>query len=726
MERIRCVVERITYQNEENGYTVIKCRAKGYKELVTVVGTMPEVFVGSVLLLGGQWHVDGKYGRQFKVETFEETLPATVYGVEKYLGSGLIKGIGPKFAKKIVEKFGKDTLMVIEETPDQLVDVEGIGRVRVEMIKKSWQEQRAIKDIMVFLQGHDVSTAHATRIYKTYGDKSIEVVKENPYRLADEVYGIGFVTADTIAKKMEFGKEKYARIRAGVRYSLNRLSDKGHVYANWRQLVETCSELLDVQEEYVSMTMDEMRRADELVIEKKDSLEPANAMDGEEVVVYLPPFYYAETGVAKRLCAILSSEASICVDAVMFAQAMAKKMGMSYDDTQMKAIEMAVRYKVFVLTGGPGTGKTTTTLGIIRAFQQAGANILLAAPTGRAAKRLSESTGMEAKTIHRLLEVKPPDGYQRTDENPLTGDVLIVDECSMIDVMLMFHLLKALPNTMRLILVGDTDQLPAVGAGNVLGDLLQSRIVPSVRLSKIFRQAAGSRIITNAHRINQGKPIVIGGNKSDFFFIERNDTEEVARVIIKLCKNKLPQHFRVSPISDIQVLTPMQRGIVGAVHLNQLLQQELNPTSIHLRRGGLEYRLHDKVMQIRNDYNKEVFNGDIGIISAVDMQEKELFVSFDGKEVKYNQTQLDELSLAYACRIHKSQGSEYPIVVMPFTMSHYIMLQRNLLYTGVTRAKKALIVVGEKRAVSYAIKNHVPTIRNTRLAERLKAWQMKG
>ena len=731
MDHLRCVVERITYQNEENGYTVIKCRAKGYQDLVAAVGTMPDVFVGSVLSLGGRWRVDGKYGRQFAVEKFEETLPATVYGIEKYLGSGLVKGVGPKFAKRIVDKFGKDTIRIIDEEPDRLSEVEGIGGKRVERIKRSWEEQRIVKDIMVFLQGHDVTTAHATRIYKAYGDKSIEAVRENPYRLADEVRGIGFVTADTIAKKLGYGEQKYARIRAGVQYALNRISDEGHVFADWDQLTGKASELLGVEEEYISITMDEMRRAGELVIEKKDALESATAQDGSNSVVYLPPFFHAERGTAARLKSIMRSPSSVKAGNEGAAKKIAEKTGMSYDEIQERAIEEALKSKVFVLTGGPGTGKTTTTLGIITAFREAGARILLAAPTGRAAKRLSESTGMEAKTIHRLLEVKPPEGYSRNSENPLEGDVLIVDECSMIDIMLMYHLLKAVPDAMTLIMVGDVDQLPAVGAGNVLNDVLRSGAVPSVRLEKIFRQAAGSQIITNAHRINKGEPIELRGRDSDFLYAERNDQEAVVELVAKLCQKNLPKYYHVNPLTDVQVLTPMQRGLVGAVNLNQKLQERLNPSQVHLARGGVQYRLNDKVMQIRNDYDKDVFNGDIGFISGVNTQERELTVNFDGREVTYDQTELDELVLAYACTIHKSQGSEYPVVVMPFMMSHYIMLQRNLLYTGVTRAKKLLVLVGEKRAVGYAIRNHVAVDRNTRLAERLQLilapeTQMRG
>ena len=721
MEKLRCVVERITYQNPENGYTVIKCRAKGYNDLVAVVGLMPDVHVGSVLSLGGSWRVDGKYGKQFSVETFEETLPATVYGIEKYLGSGLVKGVGPKFAKRIVEKFGKDTLDVIDNTPDLLVQVEGIGEVRVERIRKSWQEQKLIKNIMLFLQAHDVSTAHATKIYKEYGEESIEVVTENPYRLADDIWGMGFVTADTIAKKMGFGHEKFSRIRAGVNYTLNQLSNDGHCYATRQQLLAKASELLEVGEEYISMTVDEMRKQNDLIMEKQSEIKEAAAADGDDCIIYLPPFFYSERGTALRLKKLLREKGGIAVDTEDITARISLLTGMNYDDIQMKAIKEAVTHKVFVLTGGPGTGKTTTTLGIITAYKEAGAKILLAAPTGRAAKRLSEATGMEAKTIHRLLEIKPPNEYQRNEKNPLNGDVLIVDECSMIDIMLMYNLLKAIPDTMALVLVGDVDQLPSVGAGNVLKDIIDSGAVPCVRLERIFRQAAGSRIITNAHKINKGQAIdVRGGRASDFFFVEKEEQEEVVNTIVSYVKTNLPKYYHVSAMNDIQVLTPMQRGLIGAVNLNQRLQQALNPTNVYLRRGGVEYRLHDKVMQIRNDYDKDVFNGDIGYIFRVDLEERELSVNFDGRDVVYDATELDELVLAYACTIHKSQGSEYPIVVMPFMMSHYIMLQRNLLYTGVTRAKKILVLIGEKRAVNYAIRNNEAIKRNTRLAERLK------
>ena len=717
MEHLRCVVERITYQNADNGYTVLKCAVKNYSDLVTVVGTMPDTHVGSVLSLEGIWKMDARYGRQFSVEKFEETLPATVYGIEKYLGSGLVKGVGPKFAKRIVEKFGKDTLNIIEDTPDKLLTVQGIGKVRVDRIKTSWQEQKEIKNIMLFLQSHEVSTSHATKIFKTYGSESIAIVKENPYRLADDIWGIGFKTADSIAQKMGIDKGKFVRLRSGIFYTLNKLAEAGHCYATREQLIGKARELLEVEDAELEITLDEMIRANDVIRE----------VAGEQEAVYLPPYYFSESGCAKRLFRLMSCGKKKSEDAEEILKKVAASSEITYDEIQWKAVKTAISSKVMVLTGGPGTGKTTTTLGIISAYKQAGCQIILAAPTGRAAKRMSEATGMEAKTIHRVLEYKPPEGYQKNEEYPLEGDVLILDECSMIDIMLMYNLLKALPEQMSLILVGDIDQLPSVGAGNVLRDIIDSGCVPVVRLTRIFRQAQGSRIIMNAHRINKGESIDMrGGKDSDFFFVTKESNQEVVDTISQYCRTNLPKYYHVDSLQDIQVLTPMQRGECGAVNLNQVLQEAMNPSKIFLRRGGTQYRLKDKVMQIRNDYDKEVFNGDIGTITKVDMEERELTVLFDEREVIYDVTELDELTLAYAVTIHKSQGSEYPIVVMPFTMSHFVMLQRNLLYTGVTRAKKILVLVGEKKAVYYAIKNETTTGRNTMLARRLQPDSKDG
>jgi len=716
VERLRCVVERITYQNETNGFSVIKCRAKGHSDLVTVTGAMPEVHVGSVLNLTGNWRIDAKYGQQFVMETFEETLPATVFGIEKYLGSGLVKGIGPEFAKHIVKTFGAETLNVIEDTPDELLKVPGIGKLRVERIKKSWIEQKEVKNIMIFLQSHNVSTAHATKIYKTYGKDSIETVQNNPYRLADDIWGIGFKTADMIAEKLGFDHERYERLRSGLTYTLKQLSTEGHCYATKEMLIKAGCDLLTVEDKLLSDALDRM-------IADKD-VKTETVTDDEKntsfTAIYLPPFYYAEVGTARRLTEIGSSRAGLQLPVDGLEKKISALTGMEYDEIQMQAILTAVQNKVMILTGGPGTGKTTTTLGIIKAFQFVQADILLAAPTGRAAKRMSETTGMEAKTIHRLLEFSPLEGYKRNEDEPLEGDVLIVDECSMIDIMLMYNLLKAVPETMTVIFVGDIDQLPSVGAGNVLRDIINSECFPVVRLTRIFRQAQDSRIIMNAHKINKGKmPDISNGKNADFFFIERDEPEAAAEEIIGLVKNRLPKHYRLSS-QEIQVLTPMQRGVVGAAKLNEMLQNAVNPNTLSLSRSGYNYKLQDKVMQIRNNYEKDVFNGDIGTIININTEDRELTVNFDGNPVVYDATELDELVLAYATTIHKSQGSEYPIVVMPVLMTHYVMLQRNLIYTGVTRAKKVLIIVGSKKALAMAVRNMTVQKRNTQLSDRIK------
>ena len=724
--KLRGVVERITYQNPENGYTVLKCAVKNYNDLVTVIGNLLDVNVGSVLLIDGNWKVDSKYGRQFVAESWEETLPATVFGIEKYLGSGLIKGVGPKFAKRIVGLFGTDTMDVIECDISRLKEVEGIGEKRIRQIHESWERQKEIKNVMLFLQDHGVSTSFAAKIYRQYGNDSIAKVKENPFRLADDIWGIGFKTADGIAEKLGIGKEAFVRLRSGIMYTLSSLADEGHVYAYKGQLIKRATELLEAEESSIVMTLDQML-ADKDVISEPVSEEKGDA-------IYLPPFYYAEVGVAAKIRKLLQNPAQDRLwtslmearkrtgnrDLSIDVKKIEAKIGMEYDEIQADAIRQAAVSKVMILTGGPGTGKTTTTKGIISAYQSFGLKILLAAPTGRAAKRMTETTGLEAKTIHRLLECKPPEGYQKNEENPLEGDVLIVDECSMIDLVLMNSLLKAIPASMRLVLVGDIDQLPSVGAGNVLRDLIDSGVVPVIRLTRIFRQAQTSRIIMNAHRINEGQmPDLSNGKETDFFFTTKEDPEEAVREIVSLVQHKLSRYYR-TPSSQIQVLTPMQKGVVGATNLNLALQEALNPQGDGLRRSGFIFRRDDKVMQIRNNYDKEVFNGDIGIIESVDLQNRTLKVNFDQHVVEYESSELDELVHAYATTIHKAQGSEYPIVVMPVLMNHYVMLQRNLIYTGITRAKKILVIVGTRKALACAVRNVTVTRRNTLLKERLQ------
>ena len=709
MERLRGVVERITYANEETGYSVVKIKCKGYMDLITVVGNMATVNVGSVVTLKGFWTSNPKYGKQFEAKEWEEALPASVYGIEKYLGSGLIKGIGPVYAKKIVQLFEEKTLDIIEEEPDRISEVPGIGKKRVEKIKKAWQDQKEIKNIMIFLQTNGVSTSFGSRIYKFYGDKSIEVIQENPYKLADDIYGIGFKTADSVAAQLGIEKDSFKRCRAGLFYTLSQLSEEGHCYATYEQLVTKCVEILEVEESKIVMSIDHLVIDKELIKEEPDSF-------------YLPPFYFSERGVAKRLKEIMFGKCDKKVaDSEKIIALLERKENITYDNIQREAIEQAAKSKVMVLTGGPGTGKTTTTHGIITLFKESGMDVVLAAPTGRAAKRMSEATGMEAKTIHRLLDCKPPEGYKRNEDYPIEGDVLIVDEASMIDVILMYNLLKAISDSMILVIVGDIDQLPAVGAGNVLRDIIASGMIPTIKLERIFRQAMGSRIITNAHKINKGEnPDLRGGKESNFFFMEQEETQGMIDTIINLCTKRLPIYYKVNPLRDIQVLTPMQRTETGAAHLNTVLQTALNKNTLCLKRGATEYRLHDKVMQIRNNYDKEVFNGDVGYISAVDREERTLKVTFDEREIEYEALELDELVLAYATTIHKAQGSEYPIVIMPISFSHYVMLQRNLLYTGITRAKKIVVLVGNRNAVYVAVKNNDVKDRNTRLAERIQ------
>ena len=705
MTKIRCVVERITYQNPDNGYSVLKVRLNGYDDLITVVGNLLDVTAGSVLSIEGDWKVDAKYGRQFIAEQWEETMPATLYGIEKYLGSGLIKGVGPKCAKKIVSAFGLETISIIEGSPKKLLSVPGIGRRRIEKITESWERQKEVKNIMLFLQCYGISAGFAAKIYKAYGNESIEKVKENPFCLADDIWGIGFKTADAIAKKMGIEKESFIRCRSGLMYTLNELADEGHTFAFRDQLVKKGVDLLDATEPAIAAALEKMLVNQDLIL------------DGD--AIFLHPFYHAETGVASKLLRLIPTAPSKELPEEIPVGEIEQASGIHYDPVQIDAITQAAKSKVMVLTGGPGTGKTTVTQGIISMYRTFGLKVLLAAPTGRAAKRMTEATGLEAKTIHRLLEFKPPNGYEKNENTPLEGDVLIVDEASMIDVILMNSLLKAIPPQMRLILVGDIDQLPSVGAGNVLRDMIDSGSVPVVRLTKIFRQAQSSRIVMNAHRINEGVfPDISNGKKADFFFLEDSDPEHTAGQIVDLVKRRLPKAYNV-PTSSIQVLTPMQRGVIGASNLNLVLQDAINPTEVLLRRSGLTYRLHDRVMQIKNNYDKEVFNGDIGHIHSVDLENRTLSVLFDDRLIEYEATDLDELTLAYATTIHKAQGSEYPIVVMPVLMSHYVMLQRNMIYTGITRAKKLLVLIGTQKALNYAIRNVTVTNRNTKLKERL-------
>lgn len=701
--RIKCKIRQAIFSNPENGYTVFRVSVDGGLEWDTLVGTFCDIPVGTVLDCEGEWKDDARFGREFVADSWIEVLPDDTDGIEKYIGSGIVRGIGKRMAKRIVRRFGLDTLRILDDFPDRLAEVQGIGKEKLEKIKDSWANQKGVRDVMVFLYAHGVSAAYAVRIYMKYGRKSIGKVKENPYQLADDVPGIGFKMADRIASTLGYGMNDIRRCKAGVVYTLKELSNDGHCFAEKEQLTSAAMSLLSVERKYVSEAIDGLVEEERLIMEQGD--------------IFLPMYYYSEVGVANKLRRLLKGS----TDEVLkgFDVEKIETGGIVYDDVQIAAINEAMRSKVMVLTGGPGTGKSTTTNGIISALEAFKKKVLCAAPTGRAAKRLSEVTGKEAKTIHRILGFTPSGGFVHNEDNPLDGDVLIVDEASMIDLLLMNSLIKAVPPTMRLIFVGDIDQLPSVGAGNVLRDMIDSGMIPVVRLTRIFRQAMTSRIITNAHKINQGKyPDVSNGKDSDFFFIKDTNAEHAAAEIVNLVKNRLPRAYGYEP-KDIQVLVPMKNGAAGTKNLNIALQEAINPEGEYIMSGAFKYRVNDKVMQIRNDYKKNVFNGDIGFVKAIDAEEHIMTVTFGGEDVEYESSDLCELTLAYACTIHKSQGSEYPVVVMPLLMSHYIMLQRNLVYTGVTRAKKLCVVIGDGRAMYQAINNQVVLKRNTRLKERL-------
>ena len=623
-------------------------------------------------------------------------------------------------SERIVEKFGLHTLEVIEKKPERLSEVEGIGPKRISMIRKAWGEQKEIKEIMIFLQGHGVGAAYSAKIYKQYGDQSIERVRENPYRLAHDIYGIGFITADKIAQNLGIDRNSLIRAKAGLLYVLNQLTEEGHVYYPETQLIHKAKEILSVDEEIIILAVRELSKEKELFLEDLDP-------EGNLRAVYLARFYVAETGVAQRLINLKESPSNIRPihpeKAIEWVQ---QKLNIELARRQEEAVLLAATSKVLIITGGPGTGKTTLITAILRIFQQLKLRILLAAPTGRAAKRMNEATGWEAKTIHRLLEYSPhKGGFKKDQDDPLEADVVIIDEASMVDTLLMYHLLKAIPSHAHLILVGDVDQLPSVGPGNVLKDIIRSGKFTVVRLTEIFRQAQESMIVVNAHKVNQGQLPVLKEidkpEKTDFQFIQEEDPEKILQNILDLCSETIPRQFRFHPLREIQVLAPMHKGIIGVANLNIELQKRLNPGQSGITHGAWNFRLGDKVMQIVNNYDKDVFNGDIGWISKIDPEEREVVIEFDGRLVPYDYSDLDEVVLAYAVSVHKSQGSEYPVVILPVVTQHYMLLQRNLIYTGITRAKKLVIMIGTKKALAIAIRNNKPQRRYTLLSERLTA-----
>ena len=740
-EMLVATVERITYYNEENGYTVAQVTPEGREYTVTAVGSLLEVSPGESLRLYGQWTNHPRYGRQFQVERYNTVLPATVAGIEKYLGSGLIKGIGPVTARRIVRRFKLETLRIIEEEPRRLREVLGVGKRRVALIEKAWEEQKAIKEVMLFLQSHNVSTSHAVKIYKTYGDASIDVVRNDPYRLARDIYGIGFLTADKIARELGLAHDSPQRVQAGVSYTLSKMADDGHVFAPRGELVYESARVLDVPPALVAEGIEALAADQELHVEPITYSQPAGswsegapgqapAQVQEERAVYLPPFYHGEIGVANRLRTILNVERSRLA---FYREAnlervfdhLARQRGLTLDEGQQEAVRLALTHKVTVLTGGPGTGKTTAVRTVIRLLEARGYSYALAAPTGRAAKRLAEATGREAKTIHRLLEFKPQQGFrfQRNEENPLEADMVIVDETSMLDLLLANSLLKAVNPESHLLLVGDVDQLPSVGAGNVLRDIIDSGVAAVMRLTEIFRQAEGSVIVVNAHRINQGQIPLFPAQATDFFLFPAEDAERAADLVVDIVQNRIPARFRFDPMDAVQVLSPLHRGAAGVTELNRRLQEALNPPASgkpERRRASQVLRLGDRVMQVRNNYDKEVYNGDMGRIVAVDAVNQVLTVEIDGQPVKYDFSELDELIHAYAVSVHKSQGSEYRAVVLPVLTQHYVMLQRNLLYTAVTRAKELVVLVGSRRALAIAVGNDKIGERHTALDVRLQ------
>ena len=712
-EEFSGTLERVVYHNEENGWTVFRLRVEGREEPVAVVGNMSSPQIGVRLRVKGRWITHPKFGRQIQMTSWEEELPATEEGIRLFLASGCIKGIGPKWADRIVAHFGASTLDVMDNDPDRMLELPRFGKKRLEAMKASWAEHQGIRELMIFLQPHGVTAGLSVRIYRQYGAQSLAVVRENPYRLAMDIHGIGFTTADALARKLGFDEASPLRAEAGVLYMLMRLTEDGHIYYPRNLLVEESAQKLSIPEDLADEAIDDLERDERVVVEDL----------GDHDGVYLTRNHIYESKIAFYMQRLLHSPKSVRLsEPKKVVKRVIESMPMTLAEEQKQAVYTAATSKVMVLTGGPGTGKTTILNAIIRVFQDAKARILLAAPTGRAAKRMSEASGMEAKTIHRLLEYSPAeDGFNRNENNPLACGLLVVDEASMMDTMLMYHLVKAAPVGATFILVGDVNQLPSVGPGNVLRDVIASGVVPVVELLEVFRQAAQSDIICNAHLINKGTLPELhqsGGQKTDFYFFRQDDPEAAADLVVDLVRDRIPRKFGFRS-EDIQVLSPMLRGAVGVNSLNRRLQDAVNPQPSSLVRGERQFRLNDKVMQVRNNYDKDVFNGDTGTIIYLDAEEREVTVRFDDRNVNYLWEEMDELVPAYAISIHKSQGGEYPVVVIPLMMQHYMLLQRNLLYTAVTRGRKMVVLVGEWRALAMAVKNNHIRRRYTWLAHRL-------
>ena len=714
LDQLSGLVERVTFHNADSGFCVLRLKVKGERDLVTLIGHTPTVTPGEYASASGNWVTDREHGRQFRAVFIKTAPPNTLSGIERYLGSGMVKGIGPIYASRLVEAFGTGVFDVIEQSPARLQEIDGIGKKRANKITSGWADQKIIREIMVFLHAHGVSTSRAVRIFKTYGQDAIAVVRDNPYRLARDIRGIGFLSADTIAQKIGIALDSPLRAQAGVSYALTEASSQGHCGLPNGELVPLAVKLLQIPADLIEVAI-KQEIADEVVF--------PDTLDGQPCV-FLAPLYQAERAIAEHIRRLKTgTPAWPTVDADKAVPWVENKLGISLAPSQQDAVRRALASKLLVITGGPGVGKTTLVNSILTILRAKQVKALLCAPTGRAAKRLSESTGLEAKTIHRLLEVDPQSGqFKRNMDSPLDCDLLVADECSMIDVPLANQLLKAAATRSAVIFVGDVDQLPSVGPGQFLADLIDSGAVPVIRLTEVFRQAATSRIVRSAHQINQGvfPSLPARGEDSDFYMVPAEEPETIAQTVVELVKTRLPKKFGVDPVRDIQVLCPMNRGISGARGINQSLQAALNPPGEHsLEKFGYAFSIGDKVMQIENNYDRDVYNGDIGFVAAIDREEDELVVEFEGRPVRYPFGELDELVLCYATTIHKSQGSEYPVVVIPVSTQHYMMLKRNLIYTGITRGKRLVVLVGQKRALAMAVKGKQVERRWSKLKDRL-------
>ena len=705
MSILHGIVDVYVYHNSETGFSVIKL-----EDSSVIVGVLPNFNAGEAVELKGEWVNHSKFGRQFKVDNFKLSLPATKEGIIKFLGSRIIRGIGERTAKKIVDRFGEKTLEILDNEIERLSEVPGFSKRKIEEVRIGWKAQRGVKDAMIALQSLGITSGIAMKIYKTYGEQAVKIVKTNPYQLTYDVWGIGFKLADKIGQSTGINRDHPYRIKAGIIYILNEAGRSGHVYLPESELIQHCSRMLEYELSKSDQILSELERGGQIIIKDNN--------------LYLADLFYAEAGIARSIKKIVSIEPDTAINSEKLMSSISKR----FSEEQIIAIKSSLENKILILNGGPGTGKTETLKGIINIYEglakskSKGIKILLAAPTGRAAKRISEVVGREAKTIHRMLEYNPTMGIFSYDkENKLEADLIIIDEVSMIDTYLMYHLLEAIDGNTTLILVGDTNQLPSVGPGNVLHDLISSEVIPVITLTKIFRQAEQSKIIIAAHQINRGEvPAFSNRKESDLFFIEESDDSKIPSLILDLCMKRLPSTYNFNPLADIQVLSPMHKGEAGTNTLNNILQEGLNKNNAILRHGSFIYKTGDKVMQLKNNYEKEIFNGDLGIVLGGNAEKKSLSIEFNGKAFTYGPVELDEITLAYAATVHKSQGSEYPCVILSLTSSHYIMLQRNLLYTAVTRAIKLMIIVGTKRALSMAVGNNKISNRYTSLLNRIK------